>query len=243
MSAFVGHMDTFDSRVEDWTIYVERFEQYCLANDIRDERKVAVLLSLMGAKTYNLLRSLTAPDKPADKTIGEITETLKNHLNPAPLVIAERFRFHRRNQAKTETVSEYIAELRRLAEHCQFGVGLSDALRDRFVCGLHNESTQKRLLTEDRLTLQRAVDVAVSVETAARDATELQVHRKVFQRWQQLVYNVGLCSWEHTRTPLNTGGQSNMEMRMDCLAFLRHAQVKALTPLYPCTCFKWNLSL
>uniref|UniRef100_A0AAV2KCP2 Retrotransposon gag domain-containing protein n=1 Tax=Knipowitschia caucasica TaxID=637954 RepID=A0AAV2KCP2_KNICA len=128
----------------------------------------------MGAKTYNLLRSLIAPAKPADKTIEEITRTLKNHLNPAPLVIAERFRFHKRNQAKTETVSEYIADLRRLAEHCQFGEGLSDALRDRFVCGLHNESTQKRLLTEERLTLRRAVDIAVSVETAARDATELQ---------------------------------------------------------------------
>uniref|UniRef100_A0A8C5DSV5 B-cell translocation gene 3 n=1 Tax=Gouania willdenowi TaxID=441366 RepID=A0A8C5DSV5_GOUWI len=61
----------YSSLLEDWTIYVERFEQYCLANDIRDERKVAVLLSLMGAKTYNLLRSLTAPDKPADKTISE----------------------------------------------------------------------------------------------------------------------------------------------------------------------------
>uniref|UniRef100_A0AAV2JE52 Gag protein n=1 Tax=Knipowitschia caucasica TaxID=637954 RepID=A0AAV2JE52_KNICA len=165
-------MDTFDSSIEDWSIYVERFDQYCLANGIEDERKVAVLLSLMGAKTYNLLRSLIAPAKPADKTIEEITRTLKNHLNPAPLVIAERFRFYKRNQAKTE--SEYIADLRRLAEHCQFGEGLSDALRDRFVCGLHNESTQKRLLTEERLTLRRAVDIAVSVETAARDATELQ---------------------------------------------------------------------
>ncbi|CAL9701119.1 unnamed protein product [Knipowitschia caucasica] len=133
MSAFVGHMDTFDSSMEDWSIYVEIFDQYCLANGIEDERKVAVLLSLMGAKTYNLLRSLIAPAKPADKTIEEITRTLKNHLNPASLVFAERFRFHKRNQATTETVSEYIAELRRLAEHCQFGEGLSDALRDRSV--------------------------------------------------------------------------------------------------------------
>ncbi len=36
MSGCVGHMDTFDSTVEDWTTYVERVEQYCLANE-RDE--------------------------------------------------------------------------------------------------------------------------------------------------------------------------------------------------------------
>ncbi|KAI7801955.1 hypothetical protein IRJ41_019354, partial [Triplophysa rosa] len=181
MAAFVGRMDAFDSTVEDWVTYLERVGQYCLANDIEDSRKVAVLLSIMGAKTYNLLRSLkvqtaplTAPIKPAEKTFKEIVDVLQMHLNPKPLVIAERFRFHKRNQQKAETVFEYMAELRMLAEHCQFGEGLSDALRDRLVCGLHSESTQKRLLTERELTLVRALEIAVSMETAARDALELQ---------------------------------------------------------------------
>ncbi|KAJ8417500.1 hypothetical protein AAFF_G00223430 [Aldrovandia affinis] len=188
--AAIGHMDSFDSTVEDWTTYVERVEQYCLANEVESERKVAVLLSVMGAKTYNLLRSLIAPAKPATKTFDQIVETLKRHLNPTPLVIAERFRFHKRNQSRAESVSEYMAELRRLAEHCQFGEGLSDALRDWLVCGLHNEGVQKRLLTEDNLTLTRALEIAISVETAAKDAGELQdvqltemldKHRQVFR--------------------------------------------------------------
>lgn len=174
MAACIGQMDAFESTVEDWATYVERVEQYCLANDIGNERKVAVLLSVMGAKTYNLLRSLSAPVKPAEKTFKEIVEVLQTHLNPKPLTIAERFRFHKRNQHKTESVSEYMAELRRLAEHCQFGDGLSDALRDRLVCGIHSESTQKRLLTERELTLARALEIAVSMETAAKDALELQ---------------------------------------------------------------------
>lgn len=140
MSGCVGKMDVFVSTVEEWATYVERVEQYCLANDIGNERKV-VLLSVMGAKTYNLLRSLTAPVKPAEKTFKEIVDVLQMHLNPKPLIIAERFRFHKRNQQKTESVSEYMAEFRKLAEHCQFGDGLSDTLRDRLVCGLHSEST------------------------------------------------------------------------------------------------------
>ncbi|KAL4009353.1 hypothetical protein ACER0C_003205 [Sarotherodon galilaeus] len=174
MSGGVGQMDVFDNGTEDWTTYVERVEQYCLANKVEDERKVAVLLSVMGAKTYNLLRSLITPAKPADKSFKEITEVLQKHFQPKPLVIAERFRFHKRNQLKNESTSEYIAELRRLSEHCQFGEGLSDALRDRFVCCMNNESTQKRLLTEDNLTLHRALEIAISMETAAKDAGELQ---------------------------------------------------------------------
>ncbi len=142
--AKIGTIATFDSTVEDWGTYVERVELYCEANAIADDKKVAVLLSLMGAKTYGLLRSLLTPEKPADKTFQEIVDILNEHLNPKPLVIAEKFRFHKRNQAKGESISEYIAELRRLSEHCQFGAGLADALRYRLVCGMHNESTQKR---------------------------------------------------------------------------------------------------
>ncbi|KAI7813566.1 hypothetical protein IRJ41_020631 [Triplophysa rosa] len=163
--SMIGSFATFDSNVEDWGTYVERVELYCKANEVADEKKVSVLLSVMGVKTYGLLRSLLTPEKPADKTFKEIVDILHEHLNPKPLVIAERSRFHKRNQAKVESISEYMAELRRLSEHCQFGAGLTDALRDRLVCGMHNESTQKRLLTEKDLTLERALNIAVSMET------------------------------------------------------------------------------
>lgn len=82
MSGCVGKIDSFDSLVEDWATYVERLEQYCLANKINDRKKVAVLLGLMGAKTYNWLRSLAAPGKPAEKTFNQIVEVLKKSLEP-----------------------------------------------------------------------------------------------------------------------------------------------------------------
>ena len=46
----------------------------------------------------------------------------------------------------------YVAELKRLSTHCQFKDYIDDALRDCLVCGLRKESTQKRLLVEDKLT-------------------------------------------------------------------------------------------
>ncbi len=47
-------------------------------------------------------------------------------------------------------------------------------LRDRLVCGIAQESIQKRLLSEADLTFKRAVEIAVAMETAARDAVELR---------------------------------------------------------------------
>lgn len=67
-------------------------------------------------------------------------------------------------------MAQYVAVFRGFAVHCEFGGHLDDALRDRFVCGLKSEATQKRLLTETTLTFQRAVELAVSTETASREA-------------------------------------------------------------------------
>ncbi|CAL9689673.1 unnamed protein product [Knipowitschia caucasica] len=121
--AFVGKVDEFDSTSEDWEAYIERVELYCTANNVETEKKAPVLLSLMGAKTYNLLRNPVSPDKPSRKTFDEIVAILKSHLNPKPLVIAERFRFHKRNQLKDESISEYMAELRKLSQYCDFKDG------------------------------------------------------------------------------------------------------------------------
>ena len=71
-------------------------------------------------------------------------------------------------------MAEYIAGLRRLTRHCEFGAYLDDALRDRFVCGLRSEMIQKKLLTETDLTFQRAVEIAHTMETAAENARKLQ---------------------------------------------------------------------
>lgn len=172
--SFVGKIEEFDCANEDWETYIERVELYFIANDAEDEKKAPTLLSLMGLKTYGLLRNLLAPQKPASQTFQVIVNTLKNHLSPKPLVIAERFHFHNRNQSKEESISEYVAELRRLTQFCEFGAGLSDALRDRLVCGMHCQSTQKRLLSEKDLTLDKALTLAVSMETADKDALELQ---------------------------------------------------------------------
>ena len=85
---------------------------------------------------------------------------LKKHFEPKKVVIAKRFNFHRRNQAPDESIAEYVAELRKLTTNCDFGDYLEEALRDRFICRLRSETTQKQLLTEAELTFQRAVEIA-----------------------------------------------------------------------------------
>lgn len=175
----IGHVEPFQPGTDDWEQYEERLQQYFEANGLDGDKKRAVFLTVMGAQTYSLLSSLVAPAKPATRTYDELVATLKDHLKPKPLVIAERFKFHRRNQGETETVAEYMAELRKLASKCQFGTYLNEALRDRLVCGLRSGAVQKKLLVIEALTIQKAYETAHGMELAARQADELQATSKV----------------------------------------------------------------
>ena len=165
----------FDIDKDNWTVYQERLEQYIAVNGIRNEKKVAALLTLLGDKTYALLRNLTSPEKPADKSFDELCAILSQHLSPKPLLIAERFRFRRRNQTKSESVSDFIATVRKMSEHCEFRGYLEDALRDRFVCGLKDPNIQKKLLSTKDLSLRKALETANAMETAIKDAVELSI--------------------------------------------------------------------
>ena len=86
----------------------------------------------------------------------------------------EQFRFHKRNQLEGETISAYLANLKKLLLYCEFRTNLNDMLRDRLVCGLHNELIQKRLLSEPDLSLAKESENALAMEVAAKDTLELQ---------------------------------------------------------------------
>ena len=82
-------------------------------------------------------------------------------------------RFYKRDPKETEGIKAYAASLKKLAEHCDFGDTLSDALRDRLVCGMRDGAMQKRLLGKADLTFAKAIEVAELEEMAARDAAQL----------------------------------------------------------------------
>ena len=176
----LGKLEQFDTVNGSWVQYCEIIEQFFIVNDITDaNKKRAVLLSSIGSKAYALLRDLCSPTLPSAKNYTELTIILSQHLNPKPLVIAERFKFHKRDQLPSESVAQYVASLNKLTEFCEFGTFRDQALRDRFVCGLQIISIQKRLLTEIDLTFDKAVQLAVSLETAENKSVELQPHTNV----------------------------------------------------------------
>ena len=154
MATLFGRVDAFDDKTETWEHYTERLRHYFDANGICDEspedkaKRRAILLSVCGSKTYKLMCDLLAPAKPGEKSYQELVKLIQDHLAPKPSEIVQRFKFNNRFRTEGESVADFVAALRNLAEHCEYGDTLETMLRDRIVCGIQDEKIQRRLLVE-----------------------------------------------------------------------------------------------
>ena len=173
----IGNVCEF-SLDEDWDLWYSRLQMYFVANDVEQDKMPPVFLTLLGKDGYALLQNLLSPLKPHEVTLNTMVTTLKSHLQPAPSVIAERYKFKECRQSEGQDVKGFLAKLKKASTHCDFGTSLDSALRDQFVWGLTSEHIKKKLLSEVKLTYNRAVELAFSLEAADQNAAEMKFNQK-----------------------------------------------------------------
>ena len=138
----IGKIGHFDPSTDDWNSYIECLKHYFIANEIPEGRQKSTLLAICGPDTFELARNLVQPTKLDDSTYDNIVDKLTGHYSPRQSPIVQRFKFHSRQRQPGESVSMYIAALRAMGEHCDFGQTLNDMIRDRLVCGVNDRNIQ-----------------------------------------------------------------------------------------------------
>ena len=137
-------MSLFDVTKDSWMSYIERLQFYFKANGITDgDVQKAIFITVISARTYELLKSLLQSQSPQedDVTLKTMTDKLGEHFSPRPSPITQRYKFHTRVRKPDETVATYVAELRAIGEYCAFGDSLNAMIRDRLVRGINNTAS------------------------------------------------------------------------------------------------------
>ena len=96
--ATFGQVGAFREGQEEWKHwYVERLEQYLIANEVENvEKKCAIFLSTIGPQAYKLLSSLVVPESPGEKTYTDLVKAMTDHHSLPPSEIVQRYRFNMR---------------------------------------------------------------------------------------------------------------------------------------------------
>lgn len=161
-------MDMKGDTYSNWTFFRAQWENYEIATglDKKDAKvRVATLLTVMGKECHLIQRHLHMPEEDRAKP-EKILDALEKHFEPSRNVIYERYVFNTTQQSQHETTEQYVANLRKLADKCEFGTLRDELIRDRLVLGTKDASARARMLRESALTLAKAIDMCRVSEQA-----------------------------------------------------------------------------
>jgi hypothetical protein len=92
--ALVGTLEPFDHQTEEWDRYIERVNNYFVANGIDgNERRAAILLTAVGARNYKIISDLASPALPSTLQYARICDLFRGHFTSHKSTIVARFDF------------------------------------------------------------------------------------------------------------------------------------------------------
>lgn len=170
----LNQLQEFKINVDRWPTYVSRLRAWFAIHDVKPAEYSKYLVAVVGTEPLDLMIDLCFPEKPENTDFDSLVKLIEVHLAPKRSVIAERMIFRSYKQTESQSITEYLAHLKKLSKTCVFTTTeiLKENLRDQFVFGLKSDKITQRLLTETELTFDRAVELALSLEAAVRDSQE-----------------------------------------------------------------------
>lgn len=152
-----------------WTHWKYTFNNFILEEipNGTDSLKLKLLMNHLSAHIFPHVRDSSTYDD-AVKVLD------KMYLKPKNIILA-RHLLATRKQKPDESISDYGRSLRLLARDCNFEAVTAtmhedEAIRGAFISGILSLRIRERLLQERSLTLDKALDQALSLETAERDS-------------------------------------------------------------------------
>ena len=143
------HMPEFDPEKLDLKCWLDLFEMTATANGVNSvEDKRSLLFASIGLGNFSTVCKLTAPELPSSKTFDQLKNLLTGHFITAPSYHKALCEFLRRKKTAEETVKEYYAELKKLAQSCEFGDELDRRLKEQLLVGIDGEVYFKILLAD-----------------------------------------------------------------------------------------------
>jgi hypothetical protein len=219
-----------------WEAYKRDFLIHLDAHGLDDKpgrRKVGVLLSSMGREAIRIYDSFEwAPGAPADEgnAIEEIEAEDKHNVEHVFIKFDRHFGVHNfRNIKRQEllntkrgamTIMDFISELKRKAEHCEYGDQREGFICDMIINGVNDAKCSERLMEipAANLTLEKVTQTCRQIELTMAHLKSLEsseedtkVHRAFTQTHSPQQYARGRGTSNFPRKSYQQGqGQSEL---------------------------------
>ncbi|CAC5421269.1 unnamed protein product [Mytilus coruscus] len=132
-------------------------------------------VAMEGREIYN---TFNFGENETDK-LEVLLKKFEDFCIPKKNVTVIRHRFNTRVQNSSESIDQYLTDLKLIAKNCEFEHLKDGLIRDRIVCGTNSSRVKERLLREDGLTLDKAVGICRADEESRKQMKTLNEEEQV----------------------------------------------------------------
>ena len=186
-----------------WKKYVTRFENMMEAYEIKDDKRMKVLLlHQSGEEIFNIYSSL---ENHKAWTFEQTHKNISNYFNPKKCTEYEVHKIRKCFQAKEKTTEEFLSRLQELAENCEFE-NKKKEIKTQIIHKCKSDKLRKKALQqamslEEIVSLERAMEIssARALEMSSQYEHLNKVDKKKPRKessWQKKCYRCG-NNWPH----------------------------------------------
>ena len=136
-----------------------------MKSNTEKERYQAVVY-INGEEGRAMHKTWIFPEEEQEK-VEPLLKKFEEYCMPKTNVTLERYKFNSRYQKGEELIDEYLTELKKLSQNCNFGHLENELLKDRIVVGVNSSTLKERMLREYDLTLEKALDICRAHEQSS----------------------------------------------------------------------------
>ncbi|GBP14486.1 Uncharacterized protein K02A2.6 [Eumeta japonica] len=159
-----------------WKKWLQQFEWYATAIQLDKKPadvQAATFMAVIGSDAIEIYNSFNLSN--ADQNnLQIIKERFREYFAPKTNISFERYIFFKIEQNEDERFNEFLTRIKTQASKCEFDQLFDEMLKDKIVFGIRSSQVREKLLTEDRLDLNKAITICKTSELASKQLEEFE---------------------------------------------------------------------
>ena len=165
---FPKQLDMDGNIANNWKKFKRSWNNYekasCL-NTKPSDLRAATFLTCIGSEAMDVFDGFDFANDAEKEDITTIMDKFESFCVGKTNVTYERYLFHSCSQ-NDMTFDNFLTSIRKLAKTCNYGTLKNELITDRLVLGINDNSIRRRLLQEEALTLDKAIDICRAAEAS-----------------------------------------------------------------------------
>ena len=145
---------------EQWRKWKQELTLYITAAE-KDKKsdlvKSSILLTCIGKKGQEIYNTFSFDNVDDNMKFNIIIEKFDEYCSPRKNITFQRYKFFTCRQKEGQSFDQFVTELKKLSQDCEFGELCNSLIRDVIIMGLLDNKLRERLLREPDLTLEKAI--------------------------------------------------------------------------------------